>query len=94
MTLRALALAPPLAIALALAAPSTARADGWWETACNSDGLEGDGGCTNPNNSTGCHCEVGSSSAKSASKRAASVGTALAMFAFVGYRVGRKRRRK
>lgn len=90
MTPRALFLAPPLALALAIASPSTARADGWWETACNSDGLEGDGGCTNPNNPSGCTCDTG----KSASKRAASVGTALAMFALVGYRIGRKRRRK
>ena len=79
-------------IALALVAGSAhiARADGWWEVACNSDGLEGDGGCTNPNNPSGCTCDT----RKSTSKRAASVGTALAMFAFVGYRIGRKRRRK
>jgi len=88
MKLRALALAPPLALAFAIASPSTARADGWWETACNSDGLEGDGGCSNPDNPNGCNA------GKSASHRAASVGSGLALFAFVGYRIGRKRRRK
>jgi len=87
--IRGLVLAPALLLGLALAEPATARADGWWESGCNSDGLEGDGGCSNPNNMTGCTCETAS-----ASSQAASVGSGLAMLAFVGYRIGRKRRRK
>jgi hypothetical protein len=75
-------------VTLSLATPAVAYADGWWEGACNSDGLEGDGGCTNPNNTSGCTCET-----KSSARHAASVGTTLAMLGFVAYRIGRKRRR-
>ena len=72
---------------LALAAPSVAHADGWWETACNSDGHEGSGGCSNPDNMSGCTCETGGGS------HAATVGSGLALFGVVAWRIGRRRRR-
>jgi hypothetical protein len=77
-----------LVAALSLATPALAYADGWWETACNGDGLEGSGGCSNPNNPSGCTCET-----KSGARHAASVGSGLALLGFVAYRIGRKRRR-
>ncbi len=83
----------PFAIALAvlLFEPTIARADGWWEVACNSDGHEGSGGCTNPNNMSGCTCDVGP---HDESNPARTVGSGLALLAVVGYGIGRKRRRK
>ena len=85
---RALLMSPLITLGLAVAAPSLALADGWWETACNSDGHEGSGGCTNPDNMSGCTCET-----ESSSKHAASVGSFLAVAGFVAYRIGRRRRR-
>jgi len=81
-------LGPALFVALAWTTPETARADGWWETACNSDGHEGSGGCTNPDNPNGCTCET-----RSAGSHAASVGSTLAMFGVVAWRIGRRRRK-
>jgi hypothetical protein len=77
-----------LVAAMSVATPAVAYADGWWEGACNSDGLEGSGGCSNPNNMTGCTCET-----KSGARHAASVGATLAVFGVVAYRLRRKRRR-
>lgn len=88
---RPLLLAPALALGLALISPATARADGWWEVACNSDGHEGSGGCTNPNNPSGCTCEA---TEHEHSSRTATVGSGLALLAVVGYGIGRKRRRR
>jgi hypothetical protein len=83
-----LVLGPALALGLLMSTPAVARADGWWEVACNSDGHEGSGGCTNPNNQSGCTCET-----RSSASHAASVGSGLALLGFVAYRIGRKRRR-
>ncbi|HEY5926725.1 MAG TPA: hypothetical protein VIV11_33795 [Kofleriaceae bacterium] len=85
---RALLMSPLIALGLSIATPSLARADGWWEVTCNSDGHEGSGGCTNPDNMSGCTCETGSDA-----RHAASAGGLLAVFGFVAFRIGRKRRR-
>ena len=81
---------PALALfaGLSILSPSPVRADGWWEATCNSDGHEGDGCCSNPNNSSGCSCET-----RSSAQHAASVGSGLALLGFVAYRIGRKRRK-
>lgn len=81
-----------IATALALLAPSDARADGWWEVACNGDGHEGSGGCSNPENMNSCGTCDASNASRSASQRALSIGSGLALLGFVGYRIGRKRR--
>jgi hypothetical protein len=84
-----------LGIALALAAAGSARiarADGWWGGGDGDDGCEGCGcnefnGCEkNPDGSWSCADDA---RAARDSKR---VGTGLMMFAFVGYRISRKRR--
>jgi hypothetical protein len=86
--IRTLVLGVAILVGVAIASPSLARADGWWEVTCNSDGHEGSGGCTNPDNMSGCTCETGSSAS-----HAASVGSGLAVLGLVAFRLGRKRRR-
>jgi hypothetical protein len=86
--LRALVLGTAVLVGAAVMSPTVALADGWWEVTCNSDGNEGSGGCSNPDNMSGCTCETGSSAS-----HAASVGSGLAVLGLVAYRLGRKRRK-
>ena len=81
------ALAPLLGLALVAGSAHTALADGWWEACSEREG----GACNNADGSCAVSCDT---AAQSSSKRALHVGTGLAMLAFVGYRIGRKRRRK
>jgi len=85
--MRTLVLGPALAAGLAMAAPSLAHADGWWE-ACNDQ--QGGNGCSDGMGNYSCQCDTAQPS--SSSKRAASIGTGLALLGLVAYRLGRKRR--
>jgi MYXO-CTERM domain-containing protein len=76
-----------LAVAFIVASAHTARADGWWE-ACNA---EQGNGCSDGMGNYSCQCDVRSSDSTHPALR---VGSGLALLGFVGYRIGRRRRRK